>query len=139
MDVDWRELSPALAAIAAGQGGYDAGALREGVEIFTALTHDHIALEESSRFWPRLEELSPESLFIWGKRDTLVPIGFARHVRRALPAAQHVELDCGHVPQLECPRKVHAAIERFLKGVGEPKGARTRVAASAIRRAARSA
>ena len=47
MDVDWRELSPALAAIAAGQGGYDAAALREGVEIFTALTHDHIALEES--------------------------------------------------------------------------------------------
>ena len=47
MDVDWRELSPALAAIAASQGGYDVGALREGVEIFTALTHDHIALEES--------------------------------------------------------------------------------------------
>jgi len=47
MDVDWSELSPALAAIAAGQGGYDAAALREGVEIFTALTHDHIALEES--------------------------------------------------------------------------------------------
>jgi len=47
MDVDWRELSPALAAIAADQGGYDVGALREGVEIYTALTHDHIALEES--------------------------------------------------------------------------------------------
>jgi hemerythrin-like domain-containing protein len=47
MDVDWRELSPPLAAIAAGQGGFDLEALREGVEIFTALTHDHIALEES--------------------------------------------------------------------------------------------
>ena len=47
MDVDWRELSPALAAIAADQGGYDVGALREGVEIYTTLTHDHIALEDS--------------------------------------------------------------------------------------------
>ena len=47
MDVDWNELSPALAAIAAGQGGFDVEALREGVEIFAALTYDHIALEES--------------------------------------------------------------------------------------------
>ena len=55
MDVDWRELSPALAAIAAGQGGYDVGALREGVEIFTALTHDHISLEESC-IYPQARE-----------------------------------------------------------------------------------
>jgi len=55
MDVDWRELSPALAAIAAGQGGYDLGALREGVEIYTALTHDHIALEESC-IYPQARE-----------------------------------------------------------------------------------
>jgi len=55
MDVDWKELSPALASIAAGQGGYDFGALREGVEIFTALTHDHIALEESC-IYPRARE-----------------------------------------------------------------------------------
>ncbi|MEO8311393.1 MAG: hemerythrin domain-containing protein [Caldimonas sp.] len=47
MDVDWKELSPALAAVADNRGGYDLEALREGVEIFTALSHDHIALEES--------------------------------------------------------------------------------------------
>jgi pimeloyl-ACP methyl ester carboxylesterase len=99
----------------------------------------NIALENPEPFWHRLEELSPESLFIWGKRDTLVPIGFARHVRRTLPAARHVELDCGHVPQLECPRKVHAAIERFLTGQPEPHGARSRAAAPTTRRAARSA
>ena len=44
MDVDWKELSP---AIAENRGGYDLEVLREGVEIFTALSHDHIALEES--------------------------------------------------------------------------------------------
>ena len=47
MDVDWRELSPAITAVADNRGGYDLEALREGVEIFTALSHDHIALEES--------------------------------------------------------------------------------------------
>jgi pimeloyl-ACP methyl ester carboxylesterase len=74
-----------------------------------------IYLEDPDNFWAGLRELSPESLFIWGQRDTLVPIGFQRHVREALPAARHVVLDCGHVPQLECPGKLHAAIEQFLR------------------------
>ena len=44
---DWMELSPMLDAVAAGQSWYDLDALREGAEVFTALSHDHIALEES--------------------------------------------------------------------------------------------
>jgi hypothetical protein len=43
-----------------------------------------------------------------------VPIGFARHVRKELPAAHHLELDCGRVPQLERPREMHDAMARFL-------------------------
>jgi pimeloyl-ACP methyl ester carboxylesterase len=66
-------------------------------------------------FWTRLRELSPDSLFVWGRNDTLVPIGFMRHVEEALPAARHLELDCGHVPQLERPRETHAAIREFLR------------------------
>jgi pimeloyl-ACP methyl ester carboxylesterase len=54
-------------------------------------------------------------MFVWGRRDTLVPIAFRRHVERTLPAARHVELDCGHVPQLESPRQTHAAIRDFLR------------------------
>jgi pimeloyl-ACP methyl ester carboxylesterase len=65
-------------------------------------------------FWPRLRGLQPEALFIWGRRDTLVPIGFARHVAEALPQARHLELDCGHVPQMERPRQTHAAVAAFL-------------------------
>ena len=79
----------------------------------------HIYLEEphgAEGFWTRLPSLTPPALFVWGRRDTLVPIGFAAHVRRALPAAEHLELDCGHVPQLERPRQTHAALERFLRG-----------------------
>jgi pimeloyl-ACP methyl ester carboxylesterase len=66
-------------------------------------------------FWTRLAELSPDSLFVWGRRDTLVPIGFRKHVERTLPRARHAEIDCGHVPQLERPRETHAAIRDFLR------------------------
>jgi pimeloyl-ACP methyl ester carboxylesterase len=65
-------------------------------------------------FWTRLPSLSADSLFVWGRNDKLVPLGFAPHVRDALPSARHLELDCGHVPQLERPRETHDAIERFL-------------------------
>lgn len=67
-------------------------------------------------FWTRLGELAPESLFVWGRHDNVVPIGFARHVRDTLPAARHLELSCGHVPQLERPLELHLAIEGFLSG-----------------------
>jgi len=70
--------------------------------------------EGANGFWPRLRELSVPSLFVWGRRDTLVPLAFARHVTEAVPAAEHLELDCGHVPQMELPRETHAAIERFF-------------------------
>jgi pimeloyl-ACP methyl ester carboxylesterase len=57
-----------------------------------------------------------ESLFVWGQNDGIVPAKFADHVRDALPAAQHLLLDCGHVPQLERPQQTHGAIEQFLAG-----------------------
>ncbi|HTU29718.1 MAG TPA: alpha/beta fold hydrolase [Solirubrobacteraceae bacterium] len=64
--------------------------------------------------WTRLPGLQAPSLFVWGRRDTLVPIGFEAHVRAALPAAEHLELDCGHVPQLERPAETHRVLARFL-------------------------
>jgi pimeloyl-ACP methyl ester carboxylesterase len=85
----------------------------------------NIALERPEEFWAGLETLSPESLFIWGRRDGLVPIGFARHVRDRLPAAQHCELDCGHVPQLERPAQLHAAITGFLSRPAKAPGGRS--------------
>jgi pimeloyl-ACP methyl ester carboxylesterase len=65
-------------------------------------------------FWTRLPALSVDSLFVWGQKDPLVPISFARHVREALPHAKHLELRCGHVPQLERPKETHDALLRFF-------------------------
>jgi pimeloyl-ACP methyl ester carboxylesterase len=83
-------------------------------------------------FWRRLEECAPRSLFLWGRRDQLVPIGFARHVAEALPAAEHVELDCGHIPQFERPTQAHAAMAAFLRGA-PVHGRRARPAAARSR------
>ena len=65
-------------------------------------------------FWTRLGDLECDTLFVWGRNDTLVPLAFMKHVERTLPRARHVELDCGHVPQLERPVETHAAMREFL-------------------------
>jgi pimeloyl-ACP methyl ester carboxylesterase len=65
-------------------------------------------------FWTRLRTLEPDALFVWGRHDKLVPIAFARHVTDTLPHARHLELDCGHVPQIERPEQTHAALAAFL-------------------------
>src|SRR3954469_1044684 len=92
----------------------------------------NIAMEKPDEFWAGLEQLAPESLFIWGRRDGLVPIGFARHVKERLPAARPCELDCGHAPQLERPGQLHAAITRFLRSPRQvPSGGRSRSSSAA--------
>ena len=77
----------------------------------------HIYLDEprgEEGFWSRLSRLNADALFVWGRRDSLVPIAFERHVSEALPRARHLELDCGHVPQIERPRETHEAVSAFL-------------------------
>lgn len=66
-------------------------------------------------FWTHLKKLEPAGLFVWGEQDTLVPKTFMRHVERALPrTSQHLELDCGHVPQMERAHRTHEAMHAFL-------------------------
>jgi hemerythrin-like domain-containing protein len=47
LDEDWHELAPHLDAIARGQNWYDVAFLRDGVTVFSALSRDHIELEET--------------------------------------------------------------------------------------------
>jgi pimeloyl-ACP methyl ester carboxylesterase len=64
--------------------------------------------------WSRLAAMQHDALFVWGRRDTLVPIAFMKHVERTFPAARHLELECGHVPQVERPFETHDAMRTFL-------------------------
>jgi hemerythrin-like domain-containing protein len=47
LEEDWMELLPQIDAVANGQTWYDLDTLREGVEVFAALSHDHVELEEA--------------------------------------------------------------------------------------------
>lgn len=89
---------------------------RGRIALFSAARQ--IYLEEphgTKGFWDRLPRLTVPSLFIWGKRDPLVPYRFARHVARALPNATTLVLDdCGHIPQFELPGPTHSAIRDFI-------------------------
>jgi pimeloyl-ACP methyl ester carboxylesterase len=77
-------------------------------------------------FWTRLPGLKPPSLFVWGRNDPIVPIRFARHVRETLPHAEHLELDCGHVPQLERPKQTHQGLLSFFAAQAGSHGSRDR-------------
>jgi pimeloyl-ACP methyl ester carboxylesterase len=66
-------------------------------------------------FYPRLAELQPPALFVWGTHDKLIPAGFRRHVAEALPGAEQVVLDgCGHVPQIERPEQTVGMLRRLF-------------------------
>lgn len=47
LEEDWLELAPQLEAVARGYNWFDIDELRHGIEVFTALYHDHVRLEES--------------------------------------------------------------------------------------------
>ena len=66
-------------------------------------------------FYPRLAELEPPALFVWGSHDPLVPPAFARHVTKWLPTAQQVTVpECGHLPQVEHPERTSELLTSFF-------------------------
>jgi pimeloyl-ACP methyl ester carboxylesterase len=54
-------------------------------------------------------------LIIWGDRDPIIPVSHAEETHEALPSSQlEIFEDTGHVPQLECPGRFVAVLQRFL-------------------------
>jgi pimeloyl-ACP methyl ester carboxylesterase len=111
-----------------GRGGWSAAGVDEFLRCYLT-PRGRVAFYESARnvyldephgehgLWTRLATMTPPALFVWGRNDQLVPIGFRKHVERVLPRASHRELDCGHVPQLEAPKETHRAISEFFAAV----------------------
>jgi hemerythrin-like domain-containing protein len=54
----WSELFPQIDAVANGQTWYDLDTLCEGVEVFSALSRDHVELEEASIYPQARAQLS---------------------------------------------------------------------------------
>src|SRR4051794_36085781 len=79
-------------------------------------------------FYPRLAELEPPPLVVWGSHDRLIPPGFRRYVAEALPSAEQIVLEgCGHVPQVERPEQTAGMLRRLIaraEGLGPRRFAR---------------
>jgi pimeloyl-ACP methyl ester carboxylesterase len=70
-------------------------------------------------FYPRLAQLRPPALFIWGSQDAVVPAAFSRHVREWLPSAPQLTIEgCGHVPQVERADECNATLMSFFTHAG---------------------
>jgi pimeloyl-ACP methyl ester carboxylesterase/putative sterol carrier protein len=83
-------------------------------------------------FYPRLAELRPPALFVWGTHDPLIPAAFERHVARWLPGAGQVVLErCGHVPQIERSEAVAGLLLAHLDRLEQAAEAPNRAAAPA--------
>jgi pimeloyl-ACP methyl ester carboxylesterase len=61
-----------------------------------------------------LPNVGVPTLLVWGDRDRLVPIRIAEEWQRLLPDARLERLACGHVPMLEAPHELAAAMLSFL-------------------------
>jgi pimeloyl-ACP methyl ester carboxylesterase len=75
-----------------------------------------IAFEAGCDVRPELAGVRAPTLLAWGARDRLVPIRLAEDWQRLLPAARVERLSCRHVPMLEAPGELAAAMLGFLDG-----------------------
>lgn len=89
---------------------------RARVAFFRSLRN--IYLDEplgDSGFWQRLSQIETPALYVYGKRDTLITHRFAQKMRRTIPHAEvKVWADCGHVPQIEHPKRTLQVMSTFL-------------------------
>jgi pimeloyl-ACP methyl ester carboxylesterase len=63
----------------------------------------------------RLPGITVETLIIWGKEDSFLPLGNGKTLESALGHAKLAEIDdCGHIPQEERPAETGRLVTAFL-------------------------
>lgn len=78
----------------------------------TAASMEAWVLDETA-----LAEIKVPIHIVWGTSDRLMPLDYAQRMKGALPNAQLTTIEkCGHVPQVECPDKLLAALRPILAG-----------------------
>ena len=64
----------------------------------------------------RLPDIAVPVLVIWGEADRMIPVEHGRAYAKAVPGARfHVITEAGHLPQLETPDRLLAAIRAFAE------------------------
>jgi pimeloyl-ACP methyl ester carboxylesterase len=77
----------------------------------TVSTMDAFVLDDA-----QLRELRVPVQLIWGASDRLVPLDYAEQMKAQLPQAGLFTIErCGHVPQVECPDALLAALRKALE------------------------
>jgi pimeloyl-ACP methyl ester carboxylesterase len=65
----------------------------------------------------RAPGIAAPTLVVWGKRDPVIPLRTGRRIAAAIPGAQLVVLDSGHVPHTSDPQGFAAALIAFAERV----------------------
>ena len=69
----------------------------------------------------RFSEIDLPTLLLWGRHDRVVPLDVGERLFAALPRAELVVMECGHVPPEELPKESLEIVLRFLRdGEGDP-------------------
>ena len=67
----------------------------------------------------RLPDITVPVLVVWGEADRMIPVEHGRAYAKAIPGAQfHVIKGAGHLPQLETPDRLLAAVRDFAETTG---------------------
>jgi pimeloyl-ACP methyl ester carboxylesterase len=64
----------------------------------------------------RLPEVTVPVLVVWGEADRMIPVALGEAYAKAIPGARYLLLpEAGHLPQLEAPDRLLAAIQDFAQ------------------------
>ncbi|HEV8660332.1 MAG TPA: alpha/beta fold hydrolase [Thermoanaerobaculia bacterium] len=67
---------------------------------------------------PLIKSIRVPTLLLWGDRDPLVPLSYARQLKEMIPASRLVTIpNAGHIPMWENPAAFNAALLEFLREV----------------------
>lgn len=90
--------------------------LRRGLETMSASGYAGAgAAIRDMRLLDRLPRLRVPTLVVTGRRDSSTPLDpHGAAIAAAVPGAEVVELDCGHLAPVEAPAALAAALRRFL-------------------------
>src|SRR5919108_5534803 len=118
-------LDPAAADIAADEFCRTYRSRSARIAFYAAARNIYLDPPHGERgLWTRLAGLRPPALFIWGDSDRLVPAAFVGPVAEVIPdALQHVLPDCGHVPQVELPKRANGLIRAQIEAAARGRGA----------------
>ncbi|MCX7058324.1 MAG: alpha/beta hydrolase [Proteobacteria bacterium] len=106
------------------EGAYDTSVIqRYATEGQTAQPLHERIFQEIGTQSPPLDRLCPAitapTLIVWGRQDRILNPGVAAHMQALLPHSRCVLLEgVGHMPMVECPRRVAADYIAFVESEG---------------------